>query len=127
MTQQHVELLIVISSVTKRIGDAVPETMKIQALVDLHAYIAEVVVKERGGLAGKEAATIGPDFRKQLLFAARNNADMVLDQAELEQLAISCPRTPLVSGVLIAPGECHLPLVGVRRDPVRMRPRNLKN
>src|SRR5882672_3309266 len=56
MAQQHIELLVIVTGAPKRIGYAVPETMEIHLLIDLHAYVADVVVKERGRLTGKEPA-----------------------------------------------------------------------
>jgi hypothetical protein len=44
------------------------ETLKVLVLVHLHPDIAEVVIKERGRIIGKEPATVRFDFREELLF-----------------------------------------------------------
>jgi hypothetical protein len=57
--------------VAECIGYATAETVKVDALVNLDANVAKIIIEERGGITGKEPATVRFDFREELFFTTR--------------------------------------------------------
>jgi hypothetical protein len=61
VAQQHVELFVQVSRLSKCISNAVAKAMEIHALVELHANVAKIFIEKRRRRSRPKAAR-DPDF-----------------------------------------------------------------